>query len=335
MSDTRTQSGLDLAGLICAYRFSGGNLGLAISPDEAAAHAAAPAPGAFLWLHFNLSNVAAERWMRRHLQLPDDFLQVLKDDPSLAGVTRLELTDDGLLVVINDVRFDFDFDPSDVSTLRLFVGPHLVVSARSKALRSIDQLRTAVRSGARFSRPGELLAHLLQDQAEVMQGIIRALSRRVDQVEDGMLTQKLLNRAAVGEVRRVLVRLQRVLAPEPAALFRLLNRPPAWLSEAELVDLRQAAEEFAVVIGDSSSLAERAKLIQEEISAYVNEQNNRSLYTLTWVTVLALPFNIVGALLGMNVGGIPWGESPHGFWIIVALVAVFAAIAGKWLRRHS
>jgi len=24
------------------------------------------------------------------------------------------------------------------------------------------------------------------------------------------------------------------------------------------------------------------------------------------------------------VGGIPWGDSPHGFWIIVALVALFA-----------
>ena len=33
--------------------------------------------------------------------------------------------------------------------------------------------------------------------------------------------------------RRVLVRLQRLLAPEPAALFRLLSRPPAWLGAEE------------------------------------------------------------------------------------------------------
>ena len=35
-------------------------------------------------------------------------------------------------------------------------------------------------------------------------------------------------RARLGALRRLLVRLQRLLAPEPAALFRLLQHPPAW-----------------------------------------------------------------------------------------------------------
>ena len=32
----------------------------------------------------------------------------------------------------------------------------------------------------------------------------------------------------------MLVRLQRLLAPEPAALFRLLNRPPSWIADADV-----------------------------------------------------------------------------------------------------
>jgi Mg2+ and Co2+ transporter CorA len=40
-------------------------------------------------------------------------------------------------------------------------------------------------------------------------------------------------------------------------------------------------------------------------SPLINEQNNRSLFVLTTVTVLALPINIIAGLLGMNVGGIP------------------------------
>ncbi|SFH67552.1 CorA-like Mg2+ transporter protein [Collimonas sp. OK307] len=47
---------------------------------------------------------------------------------------------------------------------------------------------------------------------------------------------------------------------------------------------------------------------------------------LTIVTVLALPINIIASLLGMNVGGIPLGQDPQGFWII----ATFTAVAG-WL----
>jgi hypothetical protein len=35
----------------------------------------------------------------------------------------------------------------------------------------------------------------------------------------------------------MLVRLQRLLSPEPAALFRLLNKPPSWIAAADLQSL--------------------------------------------------------------------------------------------------
>jgi hypothetical protein len=35
----------------------------------------------------------------------------------------------------------------------------------------------------------------------------------------------------------------------------------------------------------------------------------------------------------MNVGGIPLAGDPEGFWILVALVATFTVIAGRWAFR--
>ena len=35
----------------------------------------------------------------------------------------------------------------------------------------------------------------------------------------------------------------------------------------------------------------------------------------------------------MNVGGIPLADSPHGFWILVALVATFTVLAGTLAFR--
>ena len=126
----------------------------------------------------------------------------------------------------------------------------------------------------------------------------------------------------------MLVRLQRLLAPEPAALFRLLSKPPAWVHEEDLQDLREAAEEFAAAVTDSVSLVERLKLIQEELAALVNEQNNRSLFVLTVVTVLALPINIIAGLFGMNVGGIPLAESSHGFWLVIFIITALTSALG-------
>ena len=140
---------------------------------------------------------------------------------------------------------------------------------------------------------------------------------------------------SLGELRRLLVRLQRLLAPEPAALFRLLQHPPRWMAELDVQELRQASEEFSVVLRDMAALQERIKLLQEEIAAEVNEGNNRSLFVLTVVTVLALPINIIAGLLGMNVGGMPLAQHPHGFAIVAAIILSVTALAG-WLllRRH-
>ena len=70
-----------------------------------------------------------------------------------------------------------------------------------------------------------MLAYLLRDQAHVLVDIVRDATRGVDAVEDRISHQR-TSRPQRGKIRRVLVRMQRLLAPEPAALFRLLNKPP-------------------------------------------------------------------------------------------------------------
>jgi zinc transporter len=324
-----TTYGSDKDGLVCSYLFAAGERGQAIAADEAVMWLGAPgAPGAFVWLHFNVSNAAAERFMQQHLALPDPFYESLHDD---SGSTRVEQAGDDLVAVLHDVLYDFDFDASHVSTVSLCVERRMLVSARAKPLRSIDRLRESVREGETFRSPVELLAHLLRDQADVMVRIVRDSTSRVNSVEDGLLAQRVgSSRARLGALRRVLVRLQRLLAPEPAALFRLLNRPPAWIGEADAQELRQAAEEFSSAVADCAALVERVKVLQEELQALTGERTNRMLFLLTLFTVLALPFNVIGGLFGMNVGGIPFGDDSAGFWVIVALVTAFTVGVGLW-----
>jgi zinc transporter len=175
----------------------------------------------------------------------------------------------------------------------------------------------------------------MHDQGDVLVNIVRATTARVDTIEDQLLAGRLeTKRANLGSLRRLLVRLQRLLAPEPAALFRLLKLPPDWMGEEDLEDLRQSTEEFNVAISDMASLQERIKLLQEEIAGRVAEANNRSLFVLTIVTVLALPINIMAGLFGMNVGGIPLSDHPHGFWIVVAIIATFTAVAAVLAFRQ-
>jgi zinc transporter len=335
MQTTEVTYGSDPSGLVWGFLFGrDGEAAQALDSVAALAWMDDPArrgSGEFVWLHFNLSNAASEKWLKAHASLADEFYETLHQG---SRSTRIELADNNLIAVVNDVLHDFSFEASDISTLWLNVAQDVVISARRTPLLAIEHLRQAVRQGEAFRSSVELLTHLLRDQADVLVDIVRKAVTRVDQIEDTLLAGRMRHkREDLGAMRRVLVRLQRLLAPEPAALFRLLQSPPVWMTDLDTQELRQSTEEFAVVLSDMSSLQERIKLLQEEIAARVNEENGRSLFVLTIVTVLALPINIIAGLLGMNVGGVPLAEQADGFWIIVAIVLTFTVAAGAVVVR--
>lgn len=333
-------SGPNQDGPIWGYHFVPNQPAQSITSEEAVKFLSAPGPpppDEFLWLHFSLSNVASEPWLRRYLTLPDAFYESLQSD---VDATHLEQDADSLVARIHDVLFDFTFDVP-IATTTLCVRPRVLVSAHVRPWRSIDQLRAAVQAGHVFRSPIEILARLLRDQASVLVDLVRKSKKQVGPMEGQLLAKRIsVSRSELGSLRRMLVRLQRLLAPEPAAFFRLLNQPPDWIAGKELQNLQQAAEKFSTAITDTAALVERVKQLQEELSALVTAQANRTLFVLTVVTVLALPINLVAGLFGMNVGGIPLSQHKDGFLLVVSplivLTALLAYLAywGLGRRRH-
>ncbi|WP_323123706.1 transporter [Burkholderia alba] len=333
--------GADMSGMVCGFRFAPDAVGVPVDAEQAIdwlsrrdeLPAQRDAGANFLWLHFNLAHGASERWMRAHLDLPETFFEFLREG---SHSTRIEQQDGALRAVVNDVMFNFELTPSEISTLWAYAHRRILVTARLKPLRSIDTLRAGVKQGELFRSPAELLIHLMRDQADLMVQIVRRTSVDIDRIEDRFLSQRpTSNRMELGAMRRTLTRLQRMLAPEPGSIFRLLAKPPAWLLAEDVQELRESTEEFSLVLADLAGLVERIKLLQEEIGSRLDEQNNRTLFTLTLVTVIALPINIVAGFFGMNVGGVPFSENKHGFWMMVLLVAGFTALASWWaFRRH-
>jgi zinc transporter len=53
--------------------------------------------------------------------------------------------------------------------------------------------------------------------------------------------------------------------------------------------------------------------LQEEVSLKMAAQTNRNLQLLAIVTTLFLPANLIAAIFGMNVGGLPFTGATSGF----------------------
>ena len=346
--------GSDQHGLVWAFRFAPGEAPVPVNTDDVTAWlASAPAAssGSFVWMHFSLANAASERWLRRSLSLPSTFFDSISE---LAASTRVEEDGEALVAVIHDVlldpasssppsrasnrgrtgtrevKYDLTFDPEAVATVHLCLTERMLVTVRLRPVRSVDALRADARAGKVFRSVSHLLAQFLRHQAGVLADIVRRATLQVDLIEDNLLANRIpADRRALGTLRRTLVRLQRLLAPEPTALFRLLESSPEFLSEDDLQDLRQATEEFSAVIADSGTLVERAKSLQEELTALVAEQTNRTLFVLTVCTVLALPVNMIAGLFGMNVGGVPFASNQAGFYIVVAVLIILTGVAAQ------
>ena len=330
MQNVEPTSGSKQDGPIWGYHFVPSQPARSITSEEAIEFLTVPGSrpsDQFVWLHFSLSNAASEPWLRRYLNLPDAFYESLHSD---VDATHLEQDADSLVARIHDVLFDFTFD-APVATTSLCVTPRVLVSAHARPWRSIDQLRKEVEADQVFRSPIEILVRLLRDQASVLVDIVRKSKKRLLPMEQQLLAKRVsVSRSELGSLRRMLVRLQRLLAPEPAAFFRLLDRPPDWITEDELQKLKQAAEKFSTAINDTAALVERVKQLQEELAAFVSEQVNRTLFLLTMVTVLALPINLVAGLFGMNVGGIPLAQHRYGFFLVLSPLLVLTAFLTYW-----
>ncbi len=319
------------------YVLTESGTGHRINADEAIAWLSRPqgdTPG-FLWLHFRDVPTVLSGWPTKLVALPLGFGDALREG---LRSTRIEHVHQNLIAVVNDVDYDVDHKgPPSVATLWLSVGVRCLLSVSSLPPRSVDQLSHEVEAGGSFLSPAALLIRLLQEQADVLLGIVRSATQTANEVEAALRVGNLPTHSSLGGIRRDLVSLRRLLAPEPAALFRLVNRPPRWMREEDAQSLRQSAEEYSLALRDMAGLQERIQLIEGEIADKVAEHTNQSVWVLTAVTVVALPINLVSGLLGMNIGGIPFRGAQNGFWI-VALLSLTLTSLSAWLifrRRHN
>jgi zinc transporter len=285
-------------------------------------------PAEFVWLHFHDIPSALEGWPVQLAEVPAAFGDTVREG---YRSTRIMRAHKHFIAVLNDVDYDTTRKRRlKVATLWVSADARCLLSVRTVALRSVEELRREVQAGHPFHSPMALLIRLLQQQAEVMIGIGRSALQRANDAEDALFTGKLPKGSRLAAIRRDLVRLRRLLTPEPAALFRLVSRPPDWLREEDAQSLHQCAEQFSLELRDTSALEEHIRLLQAEIDSKVVEHTNRSVLILTSVTVIALPITLISGVFGMNIGGLPLSSNAHGFWLVLPIAVLLTCVA-TWL----
>lgn len=323
--------GASLHGLIFAMRFDAHGVGHLIQAGDESLLADDFGQG-FLWLHFDLARAQIETLLGEGRFGParlaasafgeDNHQRVIVEKSYIGGVVA-----------------DLSRRPSDpgddaTSRLHFIMGPRSLVSGRRQPVESPEAARDAAREGARITSPFLLLETLI---GYVIDAIIERgerLTESLDAIEDRILDESVRgDRRRLGPIRRDAVRLHRQLLGLRAVFHRLEEDGASLeLDAAIITTAARLAQRLDALDRDMALAAERARLMQEELSARVADQSNRQLYTLSVLTALFLPPTLITGLFGINTKGLPFAEQEQGSWIVIGLALGSAALAYGIIR---
>jgi zinc transporter len=287
-----------------------------------------------VWLHFNLVDTRARKWITNCDRIPEASKEMLLD---MNPQNQLELVENSFILVLGDLQHEFDADPDRLGFLRIFVDQNCVITLRGRPLKAIDQLRLALINGEPIKTSLDLIVHFIQ-YANDMFGLVVVDRREViDGMEDQILKGNFYEkRAELGVVRRSLARLRRHLNGNRHALsHHLLPCLPSWCLDDDVAELRRNIERLDALAQDLELVQERARLLQEEMAARLQETLNRNLYVLSIVTTFFLPVTLITGIFGMNVGGIPWNQEPIGIWWVILMMCITVFITFWALQKQK
>ncbi len=305
-------SAAETEALICAFRLAPCE---ALGPEALELEPSVAAP---LWLHFNLLDNRARRHLERRSSLDDDGRALLLSaDPRI----QAQLFPGGFAAILGDLHHDFNVDPEGFGTLSVYVAPSLIITCRRHRVRSIDRLRSGFRDSDGAESPLGLFLLLVERLVDGFVEVAAALAERVEHAEDRILAGHASEQSSeLGHIRRVLVRLRRHVVANRGVVQPLSLRIAALCNEDQRQQLHQVVERLDAAAQDMDLITERARLLQEEIALRLGEATNRNLYVLSIVTTALLPITLITGVFGMNVGGLPFAQSSHGFsWVMLGM----------------
>ncbi|QEY58489.1 zinc transporter ZntB [Pseudomonas sp. C27(2019)] len=282
-----------------------------------------------LWLHWERSHQHAEQWLRESSGLNEFACDLLLEENTRPRLLRLEGQE--LLLFLRAINQLPDAEPEDMISLRLFANAKHIYSLRQRPVQVTDELIKAFSKGFGPRNTSEVLLFFAQSLTDRVESSVEQLADTVDQEEASTDNDKRYAPALLPllQARRRAANLRRFLAPQRDVFAMLTHSQETWFMADDGLYWNELNNRLMLHLEELELTRERIGLVLETEHRRRNERMSHTMYMLAIITGFFLPLTFVTGLLGINVGGIPGAEQPHGFLIACALLGVLAV--GQWL----
>ena len=317
-------------GIVWAYRFSADGRPEPVPRTEIPT---LPPDEGFVWIHLDLVHNRAKSWIGEQSRL----LPPTAEEVFLSTETHQRLDHSAGLVwgVSHDLIRDVDRNSGEVGALYWIVAERFVITGRREAMRSTRLVAETLDGGESVAGTADLFELLVEFIIDDVTDAVVRLMDETDSVEDLVLSDSFEDAPSrIGAIRRTAVRLHRQLG----GLHVLFRRFADGNSGRGAPDMMRACagrllQRIDGPHADIQSVQDRARLLQDEMTARTATQTNRQLYTLSILTALFMPATFITGLFGINVKGLPWMEHELGAFF-VALACICAALLTLILLRR-
>jgi magnesium transporter len=230
----------------------------------------------------------------------------------------------------------------EVYELHAFLGERVLVTVHEGPIPTLDKVweRTRLRPSP-IERGVDFVYYLLADGlVDLGFPILDCLSDELVDIEDRVLLkpqQRDLNR--VFELRRHLVLMRKVLAPQRDTMAMLARRGDSRISERTALYFRDVYDHLARL---TESIEANRDLLGNVIEAYMSSVSMRTNEIVKYLTLLSavfLPLAFVVGFFGQNfenlLGLQDWVGSQGLMWVMIAICIVTPVSMIAWFKRQG
>jgi len=313
---------------VSAYRLDGRGGGTAL--DDATLRRAWHEDEAPLWLHLDFRQADVTDYLQTVAELDEAVIEALLEPDTRPRVARFG---DGVVTTLRGLGLEAGARPEEMISLRVWVTPRRLITLRRLPLRAVSVVRQRIDAGEGALSIPDLLAWLVETLVDQVGDVTHQLEDRMAELEDAQLGDTDIDADDLTRLRRPLITLRRFMGPQRDCLAQLAQGP-TWLDEDSRISIRESANQLSRYVEDFNAMQERALILQEQLWSEHNERLNQRMYMLAIITTVFLPLSFLTGLLGVNVGGIPGADSPHGF-VVFLLITLGLGVAVMVLLKRK
>jgi magnesium transporter len=230
----------------------------------------------------------------------------------------------------------------EVYELHAFLGERVLVTVHEGKMPTLDKVweRTRMRPSP-IERGVDFVYYLLADGlVDLGFPILDCLNDELVEIEDRVLLQpkqRDLNR--ILELRRHLVLMRKVLAPQRDTMAMLARRGDAHISERTSLYFRDVYDHLARL---TESVEANRDLLGNVIEAYMSSVSMRTNEIMKYLTLLSavfLPLAFVVGFFGQNFENLPglsnWVSSDALMWVMIAICVGTPVGMVTWFKRQG